>query len=132
MDINEKIQYWQALSADDLDSAKIMLKKKKFLQTGFYCHQAVEKMIKAYFWFNKRNEPPYTHNLLKLSGDSGLASFLSDDHKRHMDLLMPLNIEARYPDDKINLMKTLNAVKSKMIFKKTEELTTWILTLIKK
>ncbi|HOT46030.1 MAG TPA: hypothetical protein PLM53_17625 [Spirochaetota bacterium] len=29
----------------------------------------------------------------------------SDDWKKHIDLLMPLNIEARYPDEKREIMK---------------------------
>ncbi len=31
------------MDIDDPDSAKIMLKKKKYLQSGFYCHQTIEK-----------------------------------------------------------------------------------------
>lgn len=58
MDINERINYWVEIAIDDLDSAKIMLKKKKYLQSGFYCHQVIEKMIKGYFWYNKKKEPP--------------------------------------------------------------------------
>lgn len=132
MDIKEKINYWVEIAIDDLDSAKIMLKKKKFLQSGFYCHQAIEKMIKGYFWLIKNEEPPYTHNLLKLSDSSGLSSLLNEQQKKHIDMLMPLNIEARYPDDRTEILKTLDASKSKKVFKNTEEMLKWIMKLIEK
>src|SRR4030067_793762 len=112
MDIDEKIQYWLEIALDDLDSAKIMLKKKKYLQSGFYCHQAVEKAVKGYFWFHAKDEPPYTHNLLKLADAAGLNDILNDEWRKHIDLLMPFNIEARYPDEKREILKTLDAQKS--------------------
>lgn len=132
MNINEKIHYWIEIALDDLDSAKILLKKKKYLQSGFYCQQAVEKIMKGYFCYFKNDEPPYTHNLLKLAEVSGLNDVFNDDQKAHIDLLMPLNIEARYPDDKREINKMLNVKKSKEIFKRTEEMIKWILQLMKK
>ena len=78
MDIKEKIDYWIEIAVDDLDSADIMLNKKKFLQAGFYCHQSLEKILKGYYWFIKKEEPPYTHNLLKLSKESGIDNLIKD------------------------------------------------------
>jgi HEPN domain-containing protein len=132
MDIDEKIQYWLEIALDDLDSAKIMLKKKKYLQSGFYCHQTIEKAMKGYFCLYKNDDPPYTHNLLKLAEEAGLNDTLSDDWKKHIDLLMPLNIEARYPDEKREILKRLDADKAKEIYKKTKELARWIQKSMKK
>ena len=60
MEKNEKIKYWIEIALDDLDSAEIMLEKKKFLQSGFYCHQSIEKFLKGYFLYTKQGEPLYT------------------------------------------------------------------------
>jgi len=130
MDTNDKIKYWLEIALDDLDSADIMLKKKKYLQSGFYCHQAVEKILKGYFYFIRKEDPPYTHNLLKLSKDSGIDELISEKQRNHIDMLMPLNIEARYPDDKMAIMKTLDDTKSKSIYNQTEEIVKWIQKLI--
>ncbi|HOP64801.1 MAG TPA: HEPN domain-containing protein [Spirochaetota bacterium] len=130
MDIKEKINYWIEIALDDLDSADIMLKKKKYLQSGFYCHQSVEKILKGYFWFIKQEDPPFTHNLLKLSKESGIDNLIDDTQKKLLDLLMPLNIEARYPDEKMRVMKTLDNSKAERIYKETEEIVTWIHKLI--
>jgi len=103
-----------------------MLKKKKYLQSGFYCHQSVEKILKAYFWFIKREEPPYSHNLLKISKESGLDRQFNEKQKRLIDLLMPLNIEARYPEEKLSIMKTLDNSKAETIFNEPGVIVKWI------
>ena len=130
MEKNEKIKYWTEIALDDLDSAEIMLEKKKFLQSGFYCHQSVEKILKGYFLNIKQEEPPYTHNLIKLSRESGIDEQLSKDQKNIINILMPLNIEARYPDEKLAILKTLDSHKSKEIYNGTADLIKWIQKLI--
>ncbi len=77
MEIKGIIDYWINLAEDDLDSAEIMLKNKKYLQSGFYCHQTIEKILKAYYWYTREQEPPYTHNLMKLAEADGLRELLS-------------------------------------------------------
>ncbi|MCU0845405.1 MAG: HEPN domain-containing protein [Spirochaetes bacterium] len=132
MEITGKTDYWTNLAIDDLDSAGIMLEKKKYLQSGFYCHQTIEKILKAYYWHNRAQEPPYTHNLMKLAEAGGLIELLTGEHKRLMDILMPLNIEARYPDNKLALLKTLTQSRSTEIHRQTTELFLWMRSLIEK
>jgi HEPN domain-containing protein len=127
----EKIKYWQEIAFDDLDTAKILLKKKKFLQCGFYCHQSVEKILIGYYWFKKGEEAPYTHNLLMLSKKSGIELLYNEYQKSIIDLIAPLNIEARYPDAKLKIYKTLTKKKTKNIFTETEKLVEWIHELMK-
>ncbi len=126
MDIADKIQYWIEIALDDLDSARIMLNNKKYLQSGFYCHQAVEKAMKGYYLYTMNDDPPYTHNLLRLAEVSGLNDALSEEWRGHVDMLMPLNIEARYPDEKRELLKRLDARKADAIYNRTGELIEWI------
>ncbi len=128
----EKIDYWIEIALDDLDSAEIMLKSGKYLQSGFYCHQAIEKVLKGYYLYNTGSEPPYTHNLLRLAEESYIADILSDEQGLLIDMLMPLNIEARYPDDRREIMKTLTSEKSRDLYNKTKGLFSWIQALMKK
>ena len=65
----------------------------------------------------KRICHPYTHNLLKLVEECDIVDLLSEDQKKLIDLLMPLNIEARYPDEKREIMKNLTSSKTREIFK---------------
>ena len=45
----------------DLETAKAMLKTKRYLYVGFMCNQVIEKILKAYFVKIKKVQPPYTH-----------------------------------------------------------------------
>ncbi|HMT12966.1 MAG TPA: HEPN domain-containing protein, partial [Ignavibacteria bacterium] len=46
---SNKIKYWTELSDYDIESARVMLEGKRYLYVGFMCHQAIEKILKAYF-----------------------------------------------------------------------------------
>ncbi len=45
----DKVEYWIDLAIYDLETAKAMLKSKRYLYVGFMCNQVVEKMFKAYY-----------------------------------------------------------------------------------
>ena len=131
MDTKKKIAYWLDVAHYDLVTAKAMLEKKRFLYVGFLCHQVVEKSLKAYFWHNQKEEPPYTHNLLILSEKSKFDMHAKDKHFTLFNELMPLNIQARYPEDKELLLKSLTVEKCEGILKKTREFYLWIKKLLK-
>lgn len=126
MNIKEKVEYWLDIASYDLETANAMLRSRRFLYVGFMCHQVIEKVLKAYYWDKKNEEPEYTHNLIRLCELSGLDEILSENQKKLIDILMPLNIQARYPKDKKLLLEKLNYEKCKEIFKKTKELFKWI------
>ena len=124
--MDEKVTYWMDLSDYDYETAKAMLKSKRFLYVGFMCHQAIEKILKAYFVFSQNSQPKFTHRLTYLTESTELEKILSDEQKLFIDELEPLNIEARYPTHKNLLFKELDLVKCTQILKKTEEFITWI------
>lgn len=124
--VKERIEYWLDLADYDLDTEKVMLESKRYLYLGFMCHQVIEKSIKAYFWHSKESEPPYIHNLFLLAEKSGLINLLDDEKKELINELIPLNIQARYPEDKETLLKKLNYSKSRSLFKRTKGLFEWI------
>jgi HEPN domain-containing protein len=124
--MKDKCKYWLELSDYDIETAEAMFNTKRFLYVGFMCHQAVEKILKAYY--NKvYDEPaPYTHNLFFLVERSKLASELSEEQKDLIDQLEPLNIESRYPSHKEKIFKTLSEEYCVQIINKTKELLGWI------
>ena len=132
MDAKEKIDYWLELAEEDLITAEVVLNSKRYLHFGFLSHQTVEKLIKAYYWKNKNEEPPYIHNLLKLSSSSGLNSILSEIQNNLLYKLMPLNIEARYPTIKDEIYRTLSKDYCETIFRETQEFLQWMKVLLAK
>ena len=57
--MNERANYWLELSDYDIITAKAMLETQRLLYVGFMCHQAIEKILKAYC-SEKTNEQPHT------------------------------------------------------------------------
>jgi HEPN domain-containing protein len=122
----EKIQYWVELSDGDLKVAEIMFREKQFLYVGFMCHQVVEKIFKGYYSKLKDETPPFTHELPYLANKGGFYNLFSDEQKDFIDQLNPLNIRARYPDYKKELMKELTTSRCQTIIENTKKIQQWI------
>lgn len=124
--MNEKVTYWIEMSDYDFDTAKAMLKAKRYLYVGFMCHQVIEKALKAY-WSNVLEEPPLKiHSLSRLAERSGLSIEMDDAQLDFIDELEPLNIEARYPSYKERLLKSLHENRCKELITNTDQLRLWI------
>jgi HEPN domain-containing protein len=124
--LNEKVKYWIDLSDYDLETAEAMLVSGRYLYVGFICHQTIEKILKAYFCSKFIEPPPFSHNLSYLTGKSGINDLLADEYMNFIDLLEPLNIEARYPTHKAELLKSLSKERCEEILLKTENLQKWV------
>jgi HEPN domain-containing protein len=49
------------------------------------CHQAIEKILKAYFVSTKLENPPFTHNLTLLAKQSEIYGQMTEDKKDFID-----------------------------------------------
>ncbi len=124
--MENNVKYWLDISEYDLETAEAMLEKARFLYVGFMCHQAIEKIVKAYYQQELNQLPPKTHNIILLAQQSNLYDNLSDAQKAFIEMLQPLNIEARYPDYRERVLLSLNQDKCKDILQKTRDLYKWI------
>ncbi|KXG75451.1 HEPN domain-containing protein [Thermotalea metallivorans] len=109
-----------------METAKVMLEGGRYLYVGFMCHQVIEKALKGYFASVLPDNPPYIHNLTVLAKKAGIYELFDDKQKDIIDLLEPLNIEARYPTVKNKLLKSLSKERCRKILKETEALFLWI------
>ena len=126
MTAEEKTQYWLNIADYDLETAEAMYKTGRWLYVAFMCHQVIEKTLKAYWCNNQPEDPPYTHNLILLATQSGLAEAMSDEQNLFIARIMPMNIAARYPSYKDQLSKTLNKNTCRSIIDNTQQLQLWI------
>ena len=122
----EKIEYWVKISDEDLKIAKTMLENRYRVYTGFMCHQVIEKIFKASYEKLKNETPPYIHSLLRLAKQTGLYDLFSEEQKTFLSTINPLNIEARYPDYKEQIAKTLTDERCNYIYEQTVLLQQWI------
>ena len=88
--MNEKTEYWLNLCNDDLETAKVLLEKKRLLHMGFFCHMIVEKSLKAAIVSQTDKIPPKTHDLPRLANLGGIWDKLSIEQKDLFKTLMPL------------------------------------------
>jgi len=125
---NEKVQYWLGIAEEDLAVAKYLLAGAKFLYTGFMCHQAVEKALKAVIARDCADDeiPPKIHNLLKLAAKARLLDVMTEEQRDMLGSLNPLNIEARYPEYKAGMAGSLTKEICEELVIRTEELVCWI------
>jgi len=127
MTTEEKVTYWINLSDNDLNVAHTLLKGKHYLYTGFMCHQVVEKIFKAYYTKLKAETLPFTHDLRYIAIAADFWKDLSEVQQSHVIELMPLQIEARYPEYKNRIAKSLSDSKCKQIIQQVTALKQWII-----
>jgi len=122
----DKVEYWLGLCDDDIEAARVMLQAKKFLWTGFICHLITEKALKAVVASVTEAVPPKTHDLPKLAHIAGISGDLSPRQKSLLNKLVPLQIEARYPEHKEKIAKSLTKNYCIGLLEETEEFLCWI------
>lgn len=125
--MNSKISYWMELSEYDIATAQAMLESKRYLYVGFMAHQSIEKILKAYFVKISGETAPFTHSLSFLAKKSDIYRHFSTEQQDFIDLLEPMNIEARYPINKKKVLDGLTEERCASILNKTTELREWIL-----
>lgn len=124
--MSKRIDYWKEISDYDMDTAEAMLKSKRYLYVGFMAHQAIEKILKAYFVKMHSDTAPFSHSLSYIAKKAEIYEHFSEDQKRFIDMLEPMNIECRYPVHKEELLKSLTEEKCKEILDQSKELQIWI------
>ncbi len=91
---------WITTAEDDLDSARVLQKNRKFAHACFHAQQAGEKAVKA-LWYSKDMDP-WGHSIAKLIEE--LATAYSEGHSRLKPLyrkalvLDRFYIPTRYPN----------------------------------
>lgn len=91
-----QIDYWKNNAQTDLESAELLIKNHKILHGLFFCHLAIEKIIKAHYVKELNEIPPKTHNLFLLTDKISLH--LSEEDDIFLGILMKYQLEGRYPD----------------------------------
>ncbi|MGL4943172.1 MAG: HEPN domain-containing protein [Thermoguttaceae bacterium] len=126
MNTGELVTFWLESADYDLDTAKALLKTKRYVYVGFMCHLTIEKALKAVVMRDTQTMPPKIHNLIQLARMSDIFDKLTEEQKSFLYELTPLHIEARYQTYKDVVASTMNRKRSQLLLQKTEELLCWI------
>jgi HEPN domain-containing protein len=124
--MTDQINYWRELSDYDIETADATQKGKRYLYVGFMSHQSIEKILKAYFVKINGESAPFSHSLSYIAKKAKIYEHFTEDQKRFLDMLEPMNIECRYPTHKEQLLKSLTEEKCREILDNSKELQLWI------
>ena len=122
----DKVAYWIDIADYDMETAETLYDGGRWLYVAFMCHQAIEKTLKAYWCGTQNTAPPYTHNLTRLSEGSRLDAEMSEEQLDLIETLIPMNIQARYPEYKEQLARILTKETCRHIIDETKQLQQWI------
>lgn len=119
------VQYWEAGSKDDLDSAlSIFSKAERYGAALFFLHLALEKSLKAAYVKKNKTHAPYTHNLLSLIEKLGWQP--SEEVATLAAEINEFNTEARYPDQKLDFQKKATKEFAENYITKGKDFLRWI------
>ena len=122
----DKVKYWINIADYDLGTAEDLYNSSRWLYVAFMCHQAIEKTLKAFWCATREDDPPYIHHLANLAIRSGLYDQMTEEQQELIASLMPMNIEARYPEYKQKLAVNLNKATCRALIDETKQLQQWI------
>ena len=105
MSKQKHIDYWLKSADKDWEVLLYLMKGRKYIHALFFGHLYLEKLCKAVWVKNNRdNHPPRTHNLLKLLNEANVT--LSENDQLFLVKLNKYQIEGRYPED-IEILYTI-------------------------
>ena len=124
--MTDKAAYWLELAEYDLETARAMLDTGRYLYVGFMCHQVIEKALKGLYVQVTGETPPYVHDLRLIARRANVYDEMPEHLKDVVDMLIPMNIQSRYPTDWEEVRRGLNKDRCLRILQDTGELHTWI------
>lgn len=123
--LTEQIAYWQRSSAEDFAAARSLYAKKHYPQCLFFCHLAVEKLLKALVVQRTGESAPFMHDLRQLAARAGLK--VDADRTRILEEIFTFNIVGRYADAKLSFYRKYNRkVYAERYLTVTKDILVWL------
>lgn len=121
MNKQDYIQYWQKGAKSDWEASKTLFEKGHYLQSLFFAHLVLEKLLKAH-WVqdNVDDIPPRIHRLKSLKDKTQLD--LSEDEIRTLDDMELFQMEGRYPDYQYTISQICTQQFTQAILQRVKEL----------
>ncbi len=117
MNVEKHMQHWRDGAFDALETALILAEQGRRQHALFFCHLAVEKLLKSKVVAATKEVAPKSHDLLYLAKKAGIE--LGMEVGQNLAWINNFNLEGRYSEfaprlpskdemwDGINLSKTI-------------------------
>jgi HEPN domain-containing protein len=126
--MREEIKNWWEQAKHDLRVSEYNLNGDMLDAAAFYCQQSIEKALKAYILFSKKESPGPIHSLVKLGRIAGLPHKFNTFLKK----LSPEYYTSRYPDAVEDVPYTIyESAEVKGLISNAQELIKWLSTQMK-
>jgi HEPN domain-containing protein len=119
-DREKLVEYWQKTAKHDYKTMRSLFESKRYDASLFFGHIVLEKILKALIANNVGEHAPRTHNLPHLAKISGVI--LEDDESELLEEVSEFNIEARYPEWKLEFYRRCTLSYSRKYFMAIESL----------
>jgi len=113
--------YWRDEAYEALRAAEVLLDNRRYVESGFFCHLATEKMLKALVARRTHRTPPLMHALWRLAEIAGVED---DFNAKQVDTIADLSVfqvEGRYPTDRSALLDANPPERFKDLYDRTKE-----------
>ncbi|OGG26427.1 hypothetical protein A2960_06130 [Candidatus Gottesmanbacteria bacterium RIFCSPLOWO2_01_FULL_39_12b] len=124
MNAKDFLQYWLKAAADDFDTAEKLIQVKKYHHGLFFCHLALEKLLKGLVYKNTQNHADPIHDLKKLALQASLD--IVKIQEKELDEITTWNIRARYDSYKFEFYKKANKEFTHRWFSKAKDIYLWL------
>lgn len=122
--IQENIEYWVKTAEHDCETAQSMFDSGHFDWSLYIGHLILEKILKASYVKVLREIPPKTHDLLYLINKIGME--IDDKKYQVLEKANNYQLEARYPDEKLNFYKLCTKEFTEPRFNEIIEVYKWL------
>jgi HEPN domain-containing protein len=126
---DDHIQYWKTTAESDWQAVQNLFEKGSYLQAMFFSHLVLEKLLKAH-WVkdNRENVPPKTHNLTILHDQTDLE--LTETDQEFIVEMNTFQLAGRYPDYHFKISKLCTPTYTKEKLEAIEKLKLYILSML--
>lgn len=123
-DVSKLIDYWTKVSDYDWQTAQMLFRGGRFPYALFMAHLSVEKLLKGLIVKSTKDHAPFTHNLVYLAGK--LPFDLSKEQIALLAEMNDFNLEARYPDEKMEFYRKADRVFARRYIERVRRFRGWL------
>ena len=122
--LKTQIDYWKKSAKRNLDTAEVLFQNKRYDSCLFFCHLALEKILKGLVVKQTEKAVPYIHYLEKLSLLAKLE--LTEEQIKNLRIITDFNIAGRYDAVKFAFYKKCTKDYTEKYFDITKKLFLWL------
>jgi len=101
--LQTQIDYWRGSAEKSFKAAQILFDNRHYDSCLFFCHLALEKLLKGLTVVATSKEAPYIHDLVKLANLANLE--LKKETIKELRIITTFNIAGRYQEEKLAFYK---------------------------